>query len=291
MIHATEVRAALGAFDAARDEFQTAVRQVPDAAIPYRKDGDDYSLGGLVVHVAFVLEHYSNVLQSIRSAEFAESRPKDPPGLQERAVERARSSLHPTEVNVELANLDRLHDGISRKIIGFGGDWSRKAPVFFGESAEALPTSAADVLGWLTDHYREHVPHLAALQADWETQSGGRNDPITVVAAFNDAFARGDVDAVMAAMTPDCIFENTFPAPDGERHQGAEAVRLFWTRFFADTEVPKFETEEIVAMGDRVVARWRFSWGTAANGGHVRGIDLFRVRDGKVAEKFSYVKG
>jgi hypothetical protein len=25
--------------------------------------------------------------------------------------------------------------------------------------------------------------------------------------------------------------------------------------------------------------------------GHVRGVDLFRVRDGKVAEKLSYVKG
>jgi hypothetical protein len=25
--------------------------------------------------------------------------------------------------------------------------------------------------------------------------------------------------------------------------------------------------------------------------GHIRGVDVFRVRDGKVAEKFSYVKG
>jgi hypothetical protein len=33
--------------------------------------------------------------------------------------------------------------------------------------------------------------------------------------------------------------------------------------------------------------RWRFDWGS----GHVRGIDLFKVRDGKVAEKLSYVKG
>jgi hypothetical protein len=25
--------------------------------------------------------------------------------------------------------------------------------------------------------------------------------------------------------------------------------------------------------------------------GHVRGVDIFRVRDGKLAEKLSYVKG
>ena len=35
------------------------------------------------------------------------------------------------------------------------------------------------------------------------------------------------------------------------------------------------------------VVRWRFDWGV----GHSRGIDLFKVRDGKVAEKLSYVKG
>jgi hypothetical protein len=32
---------------------------------------------------------------------------------------------------------------------------------------------------------------------------------------------------------------------------------------------------------------WCYSW----DGGHVRGVDMFRVRDGKVAEKLSYVKG
>ena len=60
--------------------------------------------------------------------------------------------------------------------------------------------------------------------------------------------------------------------------------------FFGSTASPRFETEEIFAAGDRVVARWRFSWG-GADGGHVRGVDIFKVRDGKVAEKLSYVKG
>jgi hypothetical protein len=43
----------------------------------------------------------------------------------------------------------------------------------------------------------------------------------------------------------------------------------------------------MVVAGDRATVLWRFDWG----GGHVRGIDLFKVRDGKVAEKLSYVKG
>ena len=109
---------------------------------------------------------------------------------------------------------------------------------------------------------------------------------------FLDAFARHDVDGVMAAMTDDCVFENTWPAPDGERHVGQAAVRRFWERFFRETPSAAFETEEVFASGSRCVVRWLFRWrnvdGTA---GHVRGVDLLRVRDGKVAEKLSYVKG
>ncbi len=107
------------------------------------------------------------------------------------------------------------------------------------------------------------------------------------VNAFNEAFGRHDVDAVMALMTDDCIFENTLPTPDGERIVGHEAMRQFWDRFFHDSPNATFETEEMVVSGDRATVRWRFDWGS----GHVRGIDLFKVRDGKVAEKLSYVKG
>jgi ketosteroid isomerase-like protein len=37
------------------------------------------------------------------------------------------------------------------------------------------------------------------------------------ITAFNEAFGRHDVNAVMALMTDDCIFENTLPTPDGKR--------------------------------------------------------------------------
>jgi ketosteroid isomerase-like protein len=90
---------------------------------------------------------------------------------------------------------------------------------------------------------------------------------LDVIRPFNEAFNRHDVDGVMALMTADCVFENTFPAPDGQR----------------------FVTEEAFAAGDRCVVRWTFHWDEA--GGHVRGVDVFRVRDGKVAEKLAYVKG
>jgi ketosteroid isomerase-like protein len=110
---------------------------------------------------------------------------------------------------------------------------------------------------------------------------------LATIERFNEAFNGHDVDAVMALMTEDVVFENTSPPPDGERHQGQAAVRAFWERFFASSPQAHFEAEDIFAAGDRCAVRWRYSWGD----GHIRGVDLFRVRDGKVAEKLSYVKG
>ena len=109
---------------------------------------------------------------------------------------------------------------------------------------------------------------------------------LAAVTRFQKAFDAKDVDAVMAAMTPDCVFEDTSP-PDGRRHVGADAVRAAWTALFSGSPDGVFSTEEMIEMGDRVVARWRYSWGD----GHVRGVDVFTVRDDLVAEKLAYVKG
>ena len=114
---------------------------------------------------------------------------------------------------------------------------------------------------------------------------------LDTIERFNEAFNRHDIEAVMAMFTEDCVFDNTSPPPDGERHEGQAAVRAFWERFFASSPDAHFEAEDIFAAGDRCTVRWRYTWKSAGGTGHVRGVDVFRVRDGKVAEKLSYVKG
>ena len=112
-----------------------------------------------------------------------------------------------------------------------------------------------------------------------------------VIKQYFDAFNRHDVDGVMAAMTDDCVFENTSP-PEGQRFEGAVAVRAAWEEFFAASPTAHFDAEDVIVTGDRCVVQWRYSWknddGTSA---HIRGVDIIRVREGKVAEKFAYVKG
>lgn len=115
---------------------------------------------------------------------------------------------------------------------------------------------------------------------------------LATIQQFNAAFNQHDVDAVMALMTADCLFENTYPPPDGERFVGAAAVRGCWEDFFRASPHAFFTTEETVACGDRAFVRWSYQWTDAqGNPGHIRGVDIFRVDGGKVAEKLSYVKG
>lgn len=112
------------------------------------------------------------------------------------------------------------------------------------------------------------------------------------LAEFSAAFGRGDVDAIMRLTSPDCVFEATGPAPDGLRHEGATAIRGQWEQLFGGTTEPLFVEEERFVVGDRGVLRWRFSWRTDdGTPGHVRGVDVLRLRDGLVVEKLSYVKG
>ncbi|MFQ6026287.1 MAG: nuclear transport factor 2 family protein [Dehalococcoidia bacterium] len=123
------------------------------------------------------------------------------------------------------------------------------------------------------------------------------DDPVTAatietINRYNDAFGRHDVDGIMALTAADSVFESTGPAPEGGRFEGRAAIRAVWEGFFGSSPQARFETEEMFATGDRCVVRWVYHW-VDENGqpGHIRGVDLFRVREGQVLEKFAYVKG
>jgi ketosteroid isomerase-like protein len=104
---------------------------------------------------------------------------------------------------------------------------------------------------------------------------------------FHEALNRRDLAALGDLITDDCVFEATSPAPDGTRHVGRRAVLEACRVFFAGSPTTHFEVEEMFGAGDRVVVRWLYSWAD----GHVRGVDLLRVRAGRVAETLAYVKG
>lgn len=115
---------------------------------------------------------------------------------------------------------------------------------------------------------------------------------VRTVLDFNDAFNRHDVAGMMQLMSDDCIFENTAPAPDGTVFSGKEAVTKFWQDFFRESPSAHIDIEEIFGLGFHCVMRWKYGWVDAdGNKGHVRGVDIFKLKDGLICEKLSYVKG
>src|SRR6476619_3531816 len=102
--------------------------------------------------------------------------------------------------------------------------------------------------------------------------------PAETVRLFDDAFNRHDLEALADLITDDCVFEDTTP-PDGRRLIGREAVLEAWGEVMAGASEVRFAIEESVTAGDRVFVLWRYSW----EGGHVRGVDVMRVRGDRVA--------
>ena len=112
-----------------------------------------------------------------------------------------------------------------------------------------------------------------------------------VVDRFNEAFNRHDADALALLLTDDTAFENTSPPPDGLRIKGRDAVVQFWRDWFLRNSDSTFEAEDTIVCGDRVVVFWVYRKLRNGQPWHLRGVDVFTVRDGKVAAKLAYVKG
>jgi hypothetical protein len=159
--------ATLADFDRARAEFEDAVRGAPDAALRYRAPGDDYALGGLVVHVIQVLEHYTDVLNAIHTADWQS--PTAPPSLtSDSDAALIRDGFGGDSRADVLTRMRAAHAGLVNAVRAEPAEWfSRAAPVTYASSSEPFPTSPADVVGWVRDHYAEHTQQIGALVADW----------------------------------------------------------------------------------------------------------------------------
>jgi ketosteroid isomerase-like protein len=108
---------------------------------------------------------------------------------------------------------------------------------------------------------------------------------------FHEAFNRHDADALAETLTEDSVFEDTSPVPDGRRIEGKAAVVDFWRGWFAHNADARFETEEVIISGNHATVLWTYRKMRDGQPWHLRGVDVFTVRNGKVAAKLAYVKG
>ena len=123
--------------------------------------------------------------------------------------------------------------------------------------------------------------------------SENRASVMTLLRAFGKAFNAGDVDGILACVTDD--FEWRLAegpdAPDARVVRGKEEVRQALRERDARFRSVRFSETEVFVADDQVIGRFRAT-GSYATGAplDVRGVDLYTIRDGRIAVKDSYWK-
>ncbi|HEX7094805.1 MAG TPA: nuclear transport factor 2 family protein, partial [Acidimicrobiales bacterium] len=92
---------------------------------------------------------------------------------------------------------------------------------------------------------------------DTTTPEPPNADVLDTVRRFQAAWDAHDLDATLALVTDDCVFESARVGANGERVVGRDALRAVWAPGFREAR-GRFEIEELFGAGDRAVQRWRF---------------------------------
>jgi uncharacterized protein (TIGR02246 family) len=114
----------------------------------------------------------------------------------------------------------------------------------------------------------------------------GEGDARRLIAAYDDAWNRQDLDAVASMHTDDVVFENHTA---GERAEGSEAVRAHIGGIFERWPSLRFAGRRLYVADDFVVSEWTAT-ATRPDGTKIEwdGVDVFPLRDGKIARKDVY---
>lgn len=106
------------------------------------------------------------------------------------------------------------------------------------------------------------------------------------------AFGRGDIEAVLNALTDDVVWETQGPSqiPYAGVFHGKEGAAEFFARLIEADEMEAFEPQRFFAYGDMVVVLGRYAAKVRATGNHAEAdwVHTFTLRGGKVANFCEY---
>ncbi|WP_198664508.1 nuclear transport factor 2 family protein [Jiangella endophytica] len=97
-----------------------------------------------------------------------------------------------------------------------------------------------------------------------------------------------DPELLTDLIADDCVIEGSGPAPDGVRREGGRACLARWSEL-AGNRALRFTPEPAEIHGDLAVQPWLLQWGDGEQDS-VRGVNLIRIRGGRIVEARGYVK-
>lgn len=176
-IRTTTQATALAELEQAYQDFLDTFAQVPNAALSFVPVGEEYTVGTLLAHLQDPLRNYTDVLQRILDADFG---PVDQSADPQRAERDARrhaelAAMRPTGADrlALLAGLAEAHANAHAQIAALDeATFTRQAPVIYSAGSAPYPTSGADIVVWLVDHYHEHIAQTGQLLDAWRARHG-----------------------------------------------------------------------------------------------------------------------
>ncbi|ONI87454.1 hypothetical protein ALI144C_08640 [Actinosynnema sp. ALI-1.44] len=108
-------------------------------------------------------------------------------------------------------------------------------------------------------------------------------DNLTTVERIYDAFARRDMDTIMAAMDHSVVIVQDAPLPWAGRYTGHAGLAEFLGRLLSHVEL-RLDVGELITAGDHIVQIGHTNGRVLSNGKefHVREVHVWRFRGGLV---------
>ena len=117
---------------------------------------------------------------------------------------------------------------------------------------------------------------------------------VAIVKSIYEAFARGDVAAVLGRMSSDVLWHEAenFPYADRNPYRGPEAVAAgVFARCVGEWNGFAVKMDDLIDGGDRIVALGRYSGQNKATGRHMnpQAVHVWTVKAGKVVAFQQYI--
>jgi ketosteroid isomerase-like protein len=131
------------------------------------------------------------------------------------------------------------------------------------------------------------------LQTATESLRLSYRDMKTLLARWQEAWNRHDLDGVIELFDDDVLFDNW----TGERVRGRVLLRRAWAPWFAFHRGFRFVEEEILIdeAEQKAVFRWRLEWRSQEEGYRGQkesrsGVDVLHFSNGRIVQKLTYSK-
>jgi ketosteroid isomerase-like protein len=130
-------------------------------------------------------------------------------------------------------------------------------------------------------------------ERDVNASNAESDDVAVLLSRYQQAWADGDVDGIVAMTAPDCVYEASFgPQPWGQRFVGPEEIRAALREMGVGAPGrARHEYVETHIIGDRAFAKWHnVEDGPDGPTVTMHGADFYEFRDGMVTAKIAYRK-